>query len=208
MCPQHSPETEALASASEHFLSFEALEAAMHAEHAFAPDFVRRVVAQRMQNLSVFAFQAMRQPPPATPSAAAPGDASAASGTATRSAPSRLASPSSGAGREGSARSSRRSLGTWQVHGLDWAIGPRGEVSLIEANAAPGMRHYASLPSLSPAVWTTMFELVALAQSASRTWLERRARPWHFFGWELLFNEALEASSPRTCAHAFMTPSR
>ena len=58
------------------------------------------------------------------------------------------------------------------------------------------------MPSLTPALWTSMFELVALSQTASPDWL-RGLRSGHssFFGWELIYNEigTSEKAIPYSC---------
>lgn len=132
-----------------------------------------------MKNLSLFAFRAMRV-------GSARGQASAAASAADFRA--------------------GRALGSWQAHAMDWAIEPSGRVSLIEVNAAPGMRGYSSMPSLAPGVWTTMFELVALAQRASPEWLQHKAKSGEFtyWGWHLIYNElgAEEQAQRYSCASA------
>ena len=83
---------------------------------------------------------------------------------------------------------------------MDWALEPSGRVSLLEVNAAPGMRGYRSMPTLTPALWKTMIELVALAQTATPTWLQTRARRgFQFFGWHLIYNEIHDRGTSYTC---------
>ena len=130
--------------------------------------------AARMRNISRFAFRAMQH------ARQGPDDAGGAAGEAAGGPVGGAAAPpASGAG----------AMGSWQVHALDWAMDPAGRVSLIEANAAPGMRGYRSMPTLTPALWTTMFELVALAQSAPAAWLRGCGRGFRFHGWHLIYNE-------------------
>ena len=76
---------------------------------------------------------------------------------------------------------------------------PKGRVSLIEVNAAPGMRGYSSMPTLTPALWTTMFELIALAQGAPDAWLRGCRRGFSFYGWQLIYNELHDDEAGQSC---------
>ena len=97
------------------------------------------------------------------------------------------------AGGAAAAPASRTStIGSWQAHALDWAMDPAGRVSLIEANAGPSMAGYRSMPTLTPALYLTMFELVALAQTAPAAWLRDCGRGFRFHGWHLIYNELHE----------------
>mgnify|MGYP002631367703 CR=1 FL=1 len=103
----HNPEIEPFETAKDHFYDFDDLGVALHREHGLAADLVATHVTAQMKNISVYAFRAMQDPQKAW------------SGLSQQSMD----------GRDASWRGGRsRSLGTWQVHAMDWghrAVGPR-----------------------------------------------------------------------------------
>lgn len=160
----------------DHFWSYGRLAKALSSERGFAPGHLQRVVEGQMKRGSLFALQTMRSRRGTPP--------------LTRS------------------RSHHGSPGTWQVFGLDWILDTAGRASLIECNAAPGMPHY-EMPgdeALTPALWTSMLELVALAQSATPDALSALAVGYEYKGWELLYNEASPAAGLRPAYNACLVP--
>ena len=97
-------------------------------------------------------------------------------------------------------------MGSFQLYALDWVMDTSGNLSLLECNAAPGMLDYSYVKgdTLTPGLWTSMLQLVALAQSASpqrlRSLSARGAQPFHFAGWELLFNELTSPRAYNACS--------
>eukprot|EP00966_Prymnesium_polylepis_P309265 7146597-Prymnesium_polylepis.1 len=95
--------------------------------------------------------------------------------------------------------------------GLDWVMDVRGNVSLLECNAAPGMLDYSYIEgddALKPSLWTSMLHLVALAQAASMQRLRSMTvqRGFRFAGWELLYNELTSPQVYNTCSTPLSQP--
>ena len=152
---------------ADHFWSFGRVGEALRAEHGFGAGHMDAVEA-RMRRISLFAFQAMRKPG---------GDVG----------------DGGGGGHDdddGGGGAAPTGLSSWQFYTLDWAMEPSGEVSLLEYNAASAYRHVPSGDDLTPRIWSSMIELVGLAQSAPARSLRERALPRSYAGWRLLHNEA------------------
>jgi hypothetical protein len=177
-------------SAADHFWSYDRVARSVARERpTLAPaSSLLQSGREEMRRVSKFALEAMF-----TPRTASMGSAAGAS------------RGRSGSGDGGDAPSGL--VGSWQVWSLDWALDVSGGISLLEANAAPSIAEYSSVPRLTPALYTTMLELVTLAQTApmSRlrqlTLFESPRSGFRYEGWELIHNDAVVASKPyNACA--------
>lgn len=82
--------------------------------------------------------------------------------------------------------------GRFQVFALDWMIDADGGMHLLEANGNPQVSSY-PLPDLTPALWTTMHDVVhavhvepeTLPQDGSFSVRDR----YRFGGWHMVYNE-------------------